>query len=59
MSRDFNKDLKRCLLDPVFMARFIEAQIESVKELLKAGVIRRLTTGSMRSKTKWIDWRIK
>ncbi len=59
MSRDFNKDLKQNLLDPEFLAYFAEAQIESVKELLKAGVIQKLTVGSTKSKTEWINWKDK
>lgn len=56
MERTFNKDLQRNLGDPEFTAYFIEAQIESAQELLKAGIIDQLTIGSMRmSKTEYED----
>lgn len=55
--RTFDNDLIRNLKDPEFAAYFTEAQIDSAKELLKKGVIQKLTVGSMKSKTKWINWR--
>ena len=56
MERTFNGDLQRNLGDPEFTAYFIEAQIESAQELLKAGIIDRLTIGSQMSKTEYIQW---
>ncbi len=59
MNRNFDNDLKQNLLDPEFVAYFTEARIESARELLKAGVIQRLTVGSTKSKTEWINWKDK
>ena len=56
MERTFNKDLQHNLEDPEFTAYFIEAQIESAQELLKAGIINQLTIGSQMSKTGYIQW---
>ena len=56
MERTFNKDLQHNLEDPEFTAYFIEAQIESAQELLKAGIINQLTIGSQMSKTEYIQW---
>ena len=44
----FDEDLKKELEDPEFAAYFANAQVESVKELLRCGVITELneTSGS-------------
>ncbi|KKK65137.1 hypothetical protein LCGC14_2977200 [marine sediment metagenome] len=47
-------DLKHDLEDPEYAAYFAEAQVESAQELLRAGVIKSLTTSSMEmSQTKY------
>lgn len=56
MERTFNKDLQHNLEDPEFAAYFLEAQIESAQELLRAGIISQLTIGSQMSTTEYVEW---
>ena len=52
-------DLQRELKDPEFVAYFTEAQMESAKELLKYGVINKLTISGSASKTVKTNWGVK
>jgi len=54
--RTFDEDLKRNLQDPENLAYFLEAQIESAKELLRVGIIKNMTVGSGSNKTKKIKF---
>ena len=47
----FNEDLERVLKDPESAAYFYNAQSESAKELLKCGVITKLSSSSLSNKT--------
>jgi len=55
--RDFNDDLRKELQDPEFATCFANAQQESLKELVKAGVITVANSTSMEmNKTKHLNW---
>lgn len=59
MTRTFEDDLREELSDPESAVYFKEAQVESARELLRAGIITNLTVASSENKTKWINWRVK
>lgn len=55
--RTFEGDLRKDLEDPEFAAYFANAQAESARELLRAGVIKTLTQGGTDYKRIWIMWK--
>lgn len=58
MNRTPMGDLANNLKDPEFAAGFAGVRIESNKELLRCGVISKLTMSSLESKTVYSDWGI-
>jgi len=56
--RTFDEDLKRELEDPEFAAGFYNEQQESLKELLKCGVVSEGNTTSLNSRTQRYTWEL-